>query len=85
LSDHCVGVTAYTRVDSILATFAIRRFLTLLLAFPASTAHAWGRQGHHVIASLAHAQLTTKAKGEIDKLLPTPFRIAPCRSIPVSP
>jgi nuclease S1 len=34
-----------------------------------STAHAWGTQGHQVIANLAYAQLTTKAKAEVDRLL----------------
>lgn len=43
--------------------------LIIILALLASTAHAWGTRGHQVIASLAQAQLTTKAKAEIDKLL----------------
>jgi hypothetical protein len=46
-----------------------RYILPLILALLASTAHAWGTQGHQVIASLAQAQLTAKAKAEIDKLL----------------
>ena len=47
----------------------MRRFLPILFALLASTAHAWGTQGHQVIANVAHAQLTAKAKAEIDKLL----------------
>ena len=46
-----------------------RIFSTLVLALAASTARAWGTQGHQVIASLAQVQLTAKAKAEIDKLL----------------
>jgi nuclease S1 len=34
-----------------------------------STAHAWGTQGHAVIAILAYAQLTAKAKTEVNRLL----------------
>ena len=47
----------------------VRTFLPFILAFAVSAAHAWGTQGHQVIASLAQAQLTAKAKTEIDKLL----------------
>jgi hypothetical protein len=54
---------------AILATMTVRSFLALVLILAASTAHAWGTQGHQVVASLARAQLTTKAKAEIDKLL----------------
>jgi hypothetical protein len=56
----------------ILALPAMQTRLSLLLALLgllASTAHAWGTQGHHVIASLAQAQLTAKAKIEVDRLL----------------
>ena len=41
----------------------------LVFATLAPAAHAWGTQGHQVIANLGQAQLTTKAKAEIDKLL----------------
>lgn len=50
-------------------TTAMRRILPLLLALLASSAHAWGSQGHHVVANLAYAQLTAKAKTEVDRLL----------------
>ena len=46
-----------------------RRLLPFILALTASTAHAWGNERHQVVASLAQAQLTTKAKAEVDKLL----------------
>ena len=36
---------------------------------PASVAHAWGSQGHQVVAGLALAQLTPKARTEIERLL----------------
>ena len=45
------------------------RLLALLLALAAATAHAWGTQGHHVVVNLAYAQLTAKAKTEVDRLL----------------
>ena len=41
----------------------------MLLMFGPSVAHAWGSQGHQVIAGLALAQLTPKAKSEVDRLL----------------
>jgi hypothetical protein len=47
----------------------MRNLLALILTFLTSTAHAWGTQGHQVIANVAQAQLTSKAKAEIDKLL----------------
>jgi hypothetical protein len=47
----------------------LRAILTLLLAFLASTAHAWGTQGHQVVANLAYAQLTPKARAQVDRLL----------------
>ena len=52
-----------------LASTIMRRLLPLLLALLVSTAHAWGTQGHHVVANLAYAQLTVKAKTEVDRLL----------------
>ena len=47
----------------------LRLFLFPVLALLASTAHAWGTQGHQVIANIAQAQFTAKTKAEIDKLL----------------
>ena len=41
--------------------------LLLVLGFP--PAHAWGAQGHQVIAGLALAQLTPKVRIEVDRLL----------------
>ena len=35
----------------------------------ASAAHAWGNQGHQVVALIAQAQLTPKARTEVDRLL----------------
>ena len=48
---------------------AVRSVAAIFLAPLALAAHAWGTQGHQVIANLAQAQLTAKAKSEIDKLL----------------
>lgn len=47
----------------------LRLVLPVVLALLASSAHAWGTQGHHVIANLAYAQLSPKAKAEVDRLL----------------
>ena len=41
----------------------------LSLMLGATVAHAWGSQGHQVIAGLALAQLTPKARAEVDRLL----------------
>jgi hypothetical protein len=46
-----------------------RTLVCLLIAFTVAHAHAWGTQGHSVIANLAYAQLTVKAKTEVDRLL----------------
>jgi hypothetical protein len=52
-----------------LASTIMRRLLPLLLAFLTLTAHAWGTQGHHIVANLAYAQLTANAKTQVDRLL----------------
>ena len=41
--------------------------LSLMLA--PSAAHAWGGQGHQVVAGLALAQITSKARAEVEQLL----------------
>jgi nuclease S1 len=46
-----------------------RRSFLIILWLLTSTAHAWGTQGHQVIANLAYVQLTIKAKAEVDRLL----------------
>jgi hypothetical protein len=46
-----------------------RQLVSFFLALLASAAHAWGTQGHYVVADLAYAQLTAKAKAEVDRLL----------------
>ncbi len=43
-------------------------WLSLVLLLPTS-AQAWGSQGHQVVANLAQAQLSAKAKREVDRLL----------------
>jgi hypothetical protein len=47
----------------------MRTLLSLLLALLTTTAHAWGTQGHHVVANLAAAQLSPKARAEVEHLL----------------
>lgn len=55
------------------AAFITRSLGGLTLAFSLvlgpSTAYAWGSQGHQVVAGLALAQLTPKARAEVDRLL----------------
>jgi hypothetical protein len=48
---------------------AIAMALTLLALAFASSAYAWGAEGHQVIAGLAAAQLNPKAKSEVGRLL----------------
>lgn len=43
--------------------------LALVLSTHTTAVHAWGTQGHHVIASIAHAKLTLAARAEVDRLL----------------
>jgi hypothetical protein len=40
-----------------------------VFATTVSSAHAWGTEGHQVIALIAQAQLTVKARAEVDRLL----------------
>lgn len=52
----------------LMANFVFNFLISIFLALPGS-AFAWGNQGHHIIASLAGAQLTSKARAEVDRLL----------------
>jgi len=47
----------------------MRIVLSLVLALLAPAAHAWGSQGHQVVALLAEHHLTPKAKEHVQKLL----------------
>jgi len=47
----------------------MRIVLSLVLALLAAAAHAWGTQGHQVVALLAEQQLTPKAKEQVLKLV----------------
>ena len=38
-------------------------------AFTSTTSHAWGTEGHHVVALIAQSQLTPKARAEVTRLL----------------
>jgi len=49
--------------------YAAKAFLASLTALFISNAFAWGEEGHQVTANLAAAQLTTKARAEVDSLL----------------
>ena len=46
-----------------------RRILALILTWLPALAHAWGSAGHQVVANLAEAQLTPKARTEVTRLL----------------
>lgn len=41
----------------------------ILIAIFVTNAHAWGREGHQVVANLAATQLTAKARAEVNRLL----------------
>ncbi|KAF1711538.1 endonuclease [Pseudoxanthomonas kalamensis DSM 18571] len=43
--------------------------LFVLLLLPSPDARAWGRQGHRLVAELAEADLTPRARAEVDALL----------------
>ena len=47
----------------------LRALIPIAIAVAASAAHAWGSEGHQVVANLAQAKLTANAKAEIDRLL----------------
>ena len=47
----------------------MRIVLSLVLDLLAAAAHAWGTQGHQVVALIAEKQLTPQAKGQVEKLL----------------
>jgi hypothetical protein len=40
-----------------------------VMATASSAAHAWGTEGHQIVALIAQSQLTPKAKAEVDRLL----------------
>ena len=63
---HCMG-SELKRVARTLTTSAA--LVASVFAATASVAHAWGTEGHHVIALIAHSQLTPKARAEVDRLL----------------
>lgn len=50
-------------------SIVIRAILVIATALLVTNAHAWGREGHQVVANLASTQLTAKARTEIDRLL----------------
>ena len=52
----------------LMSNFGSKFLILIFLALPVSV-FAWGNQGHHIIASLAGAQLTSKARAEVDRLL----------------
>ncbi len=56
------GALRMTKLRTALSALAI-------LAFMPSTAHAWGSEGHRIIAHLAYEQLTPKAKAEVAGLI----------------
>lgn len=51
-------------------TAVVRTFALFALTFASlPSAHAWGADGHRLIAQLAEAQLTSPARAEVDRLL----------------
>ncbi len=41
------------------------------MLFAPTAAHAWGAQGHHLVAEVAYAHLTAHARAEVDRLVAT--------------
>jgi len=50
-------------------SIVIRAILVIATALLVTNAHAWGREGHQVVANLAATQLTAKARAEVNRLL----------------
>jgi hypothetical protein len=50
-------------------SIVVRVILAMLMSLVGASALAWGTQGHQVIANVANAQLTPKARAEVDRLL----------------
>ena len=61
--------TLIMRMTKRVARILMSLVAMLSLMLGATVAHAWGSQGHQVIAGLALAQLTPKARAEVDRLL----------------
>lgn len=52
--------------------------LTFVISLTAATpAHAWGARGHRLIAEIAYAQLTPRARAQVDALLASDFSASP--------
>lgn len=47
----------------------LRQISVIVLALLTTNVFAWGRDGHQVVAGLAAAQLSVKARAEVDRLL----------------
>lgn len=50
-------------------TTILRATMAIAMALLVTNVHAWGKEGHQVVASLAETQLTAKAHAEVDRLL----------------
>jgi hypothetical protein len=50
-------------------TLLLAGWLSLILVLLPTAVQAWGGQGHQVVANLAQAQLSAKAKREVERLL----------------
>lgn len=47
----------------------VRSLLFIAMSVLVTNTLAWGTEGHQVIAAIAQAQLTTKARSEVNRLL----------------
>lgn len=64
-----LGETSITQLVKLVSRALVSLAMCFALTLGSSVAHAWGAQGHQVIAGLALAQLTPKARAEVDRLL----------------
>ena len=64
-----LGETSITQLVKLVSRALVSLAMCFTLILGSSVAHAWGAQGHQVIAGLALAQLTPKARAGVDRLL----------------
>lgn len=64
-----LGETSITQLVKLVSRALVSLAMCFALILGSTVAHAWGAQGHQVIAGLALAQLTPKARAGVDRLL----------------
>src|SRR5262249_7127861 len=69
VGDACFPVWAQKGESGMRAL--VSSLAALVLVLTPNVAHAWGAQGHHLIAEVAYAHLTPHARAEVDRLIAT--------------